>query len=489
MLKGLFSGVAVGAILSVVGLATASLVAPMPEMIGQSEPEPVVTPANDPEVVENESSAEVATTEDVAPVVDTSDPVAPSLSVEPETGIQIEAPSLAPAPFVAVPETSAPLADTATADRPEDVEIITDLAEPEADAASGVASPEVDPILQSPQSVQPNPPTGETDVVVSTDPAVVTVEIIPEPETENDQPAMPMVEAPEMGMITAPDTTETETTAPVEETELAPIDTSVRPTPGLSGQSASAMPTGDSSVTIRRLGTDSEPAVTETAAMNALEDFAAPFSNPGNLPLMSFVVIDDGGLPNGPAVMASIPFDVTVALSIADPDAEAKMAAYRSAGFEVLIMNPIPQGATASDAAQVIQGSFSILPEAIGILDLGDTGLGSNRNAVEVVMSELAGAGRGYVALDSGLNSGMRAAETADVPATLVSRDLDGEGQGSSVIRRFIDNGAFQARQQSGVVMLARLRADTVSALTLWSTANRASQVALAPVSAVLKSE
>ncbi|OUD08597.1 hypothetical protein BVC71_11695 [Marivivens niveibacter] len=489
MLKGLFSGVAVGAILSVVGLATASLVAPMPEMVGQSEPEPVVTPADDPEMAAEDPTASVETTDDPAPVVDTSDPVAPSLTVEPETGIQIEAPSLAPAPVIDVPETSAPLADTTTADRPEDVEIIGDMSEPEADDASGVTSPEVDPVLQSPQSVQPNPPSGEADVIVSTDPAAVTVEIIPEPEPENDQPDMPMIVAPEMGMITAPDANEPETTAPMAEPEAAPIDTSVRPAPGLSGQSASALPTGDSTVTIRRLGTDSEPAVTETAAINALEDYSAPFSNAGNLPLMSFVVMDEGGLPNGPAVLASIPFDVTVALSIADPDAEAKMSAYRAAGFEVLIMNPIPQGATASDAAQVIQGSFSILPEAIGILDLGEAGLGSNRNAIEVVMSELARAGRGYVALDSGLNSGMRAAETADVPATLVSRDLDGDGQGSSVIRRFIDNGAFQARQQSGVVMLARLRADTVSALTLWSTANRASQVALAPVSAVLKSD
>ncbi len=128
MLKGLFSGVAVSAILSVVGLATASLVAPMPEMVGGSDPEPVVAPASDP-VVADEPAPAVETIDDAAPIVDTSDPVAPSLNVEPETGIQIEAPSLAPAPIVEVPDTTAPLADTTTADRPEDVEIITDLSQ------------------------------------------------------------------------------------------------------------------------------------------------------------------------------------------------------------------------------------------------------------------------------------------------------------------------------------------------------------------------
>ena len=54
------------------------------------------------------------------------------------------------------------------------------------------------------------------------------------------------------------------------------------------------------------------------------------------------------------------------------------------------------------------------------------------------------------------------------------------------MIRRFVDQAAFRARQESGVILLGRVRPDTISALTLWGNANRAGQVALAPVSAVL---
>jgi len=49
-----------------------------------------------------------------------------------------------------------------------------------------------------------------------------------------------------------------------------------------------------------------------------------------------------------------------------------------------------------------------------------------------------------------------------------------------------MDQAAFKARQESGVVLLGRVRPDTISALNLWGNANRAGQVAMAPVTAVL---
>ena len=120
------------------------------------------------------------------------------------------------------------------------------------------------------------------------------------------------------------------------------------------------------------------------------------------------------------------------------------------------------------------------------VLDMGDAGLQSNRQATEAVMARLAADGRGFITAASGLNAAIRAAEGADVPVVTVARDLDSNGQDAAVIRRFIDRSAFQARQTRGVVLISRLRAETISALTLWSTANRAGQVALAPVSAIL---
>ena len=246
------------------------------------------------------------------------------------------------------------------------------------------------------------------------------------------------------------------------------------------------MPSSDSAVVIRRPTTETEAPVVE-ASTNALLDYSAYFTNPDDLPLMSFMVIDDGALPNGPLLLSAVPFPVTVAIAVSDPDAASKSAAYRAAGYEVAAILTLPANATAPDAAQVMEATFATMPEAAMVLDMGDAGLQSNRQATEAVMARLAADGRGFITAASGLNAAIRAAEGADVPVVTVARDLDSNDQDAAVIRRFIDRSAFQARQTSGVVLISRLRAETLSALTLWSTANRAGQVALAPVSAILK--
>ena len=82
-----------------------------------------------------------------------------------------------------------------------------------------------------------------------------------------------------------------------------------------------------------------------------------------------------------------------------------------------------------------------------------------------------------------------RAAEQAGVPAVVVYRDLDIENQDARVVRRSVDQAAFRARQDSGVVLVGRMRPDTISALILWGTANQDGQVAIVPVSSVLTAQ
>ena len=113
----------------------------------------------------------------------------------------------------------------------------------------------------------------------------------------------------------------------------------------------------------------------------------------------------------------------------------------------------------------------------------------SGQSPGEQAMEGLAEDGRGLVTVSKGLNTALRAAEQANVPAGVIFRDLDSEGQDARVIRRFLDQAAFRARQESGVLLLARVRPNTISALVLWGTANRAGQVAVAPVSAVLSAQ
>lgn len=437
---------------------------------------PLPVPSTPPVGVETQS----AQIEPVAVEVES-----PTLAVDAATGIQIEAPDMSPGVAMEITEPTPPIADTTPADRPDPIEIAGDMAEPEAEQSAGVEATIDAPVLQSPMVAQPEMPSGEADIVVSTQPAIEVI-VVPEeePAPVEDAPVVTDV-APEMVVpeVVEPEVVEPEP-EPTPEPE-API-VNAAPVPGLSGEPASVMPSSDSSVVIRRPTTETEAPVVEVST-NALLDYAAYFANPDDLPLMSFVVIDDGALPNGPLLLSAVPFPVTVAIAVSDPDAATKTAAYRAAGYEVAAILTLPANATAPDAAQVMEATFATMPEAAMVLDMGDAGLQSNRQATEAVMARLAADGRGFITAASGLNAAIRAAEGADVPVATVERDLDSNGQDAAVIRRFIDRSAFQARQTSGVVLISRLRAETLSALTLWSTANRAGQVALAPVSAILK--
>nr|WP_246212817.1 divergent polysaccharide deacetylase family protein [Marivivens donghaensis] len=204
------------------------------------------------------------------------------------------------------------------------------------------------------------------------------------------------------------------------------------------------------------------------------------------MPKLSIILIDEGALPDGPTLVRSIPFDVTVAIPMSDENAAQKMRDYRAAGIEVVAIADLPAGASAGDAATSMEATFNTLPETVALLDIGIDGAQPSRQATEAVLSRLDADGRGYISGLDGLGSGLRLADTFDVPAVEIARDLDSNGQDATVIRRFLDFAAFQTRQQDGAVLLARIRAETISALTLWATANRASQVALAPVSAIL---
>ena len=90
------------------------------------------------------------------------------------------------------------------------------------------------------------------------------------------------------------------------------------------------------------------------------------------------------------------------------------------------------------------------------------------------------------VTFEQGLNSTAQTAQRAGVPTGTVFRDLDGNGQDARVITRFLDQAAFRAGQEGQVILLARMQAETISALLIWSQQDRAARVNLAPVSALL---
>ena len=281
---------------------------------------------------------------------------------------------------------------------------------------------------------------------------------------------------------------------------VAPSRT-VRP-PSSRPETEDDAPTGNGGVIVTRAGETAQPSVapeaepdgsdpsSEAQATDAVFDALATysaFSDPGDRrPQMSLVLIDDGSLPDPARLLTELDLPVTVAIDPDLTDAGARMETYRALGFEVAALARLPRGGTASDAAVALEGTFSVLPEAVALV-IPDSGLLSpSGDMTAEVAATLSREGRGLVIAQTGFGGTIAAIGAQDVPALPVYRDLRSIDQSERTIRRFLDQAAFRARQESGVVVLGRVRPDTLSALTLWSTANRGGQVALAPLSAVL---
>jgi polysaccharide deacetylase 2 family uncharacterized protein YibQ len=208
---------------------------------------------------------------------------------------------------------------------------------------------------------------------------------------------------------------------------------------------------------------------------------------------MAIVLMDSGadlsGATIGLPALRSFPYPVSFAVDAMLPDARDRMAAYRAEGFEVLAMIDLPEGATATDAEVNLSVALQRIPEAVAVLEGVETGVQTTRDSGRQLADILAQTGHGFVTQNSGLNTVQKLAARQGVPSAVVFRDFDGKGQTPTVIRRFLDQAAFRAGQEDGVVMLGRLREETISALLLWALQDRAAQVALVPVSGVLRSQ
>jgi polysaccharide deacetylase 2 family uncharacterized protein YibQ len=206
-----------------------------------------------------------------------------------------------------------------------------------------------------------------------------------------------------------------------------------------------------------------------------------------DLPRLAVVLIDDGRGPLGPDALQAFPFPVSFAIDPSHPDPADAARAYRALGFEVLAMARLPEGAAPQDVEIALEAALGSVPGAVGVIEPPEGGLQGDRAVAEQVASFLASSGHGLVSVPRGLNAGQQIAARAGVPSVTLFRDFDSEGQDARVIRRFLDQGAFRAGQQGEVVMLGRLRADTISALVLWGLQDRAQSVALVPISVVLR--
>jgi uncharacterized protein len=362
----------------------------------------------------------------------------PTEPVAPATGADAPAPAAA-APAISAdptqPDQAQAQADPATPDRPARPEEETGLA-----ALAPLAEPQPQPRRQPLPVIQPAPPAVTPDATAPMAPA-----------------ALP---------------------------EGAPL-----PRPGI-GRPATSL--------VDRPGTGAEPpAAAAPADDRPLHRNALQVEDPGERPRLAIVLIDRGDSIIGVEALRDFPYPLTFAVDAARPDAAEASARYRAAGFEVMALVDLAPDSTPQDAEVAMEASLAAVPDAVAVMEGDATGLQTSRPVSEQVAAILGERGYGLVMLPNGLNTAQRQAARDGVAAVTVFRDFDGAGQDAAAIRRFLDQGAFKAGQQAnglpvageghGVVMIGRLRPDTISALLLWGLQDRAQRVALVPVSQVLK--
>lgn len=451
-----------------------------------------------------------------------------------------EAPAAAEAPVVATATDGGaalggdnadalPPADTAPAvapqtaevalapESPESSEAPSWSATPDAPAPGGVASPAPEPAAadDAPRIAEAAPMTDfNTPVVVEPEPPAapaLTTEEAPSiagvPETpsegapESDQaalvPAIPEAEGlPDTGK--APEATPEPEPDPETVTEADPLPEPEDDSQERVGTLARTAEIGDLAPTIRvnrlpTIGGTTEANVPDPTdaeadgvpAGPAIARYAVPFDNPADRPVMSILLIDDGSAlgPQG------LPFPVSYVVDASRPGAAGAMAAFREAGAEVVAMTPLPEGASPRDVEVSFQTYLDRVPEVVAVMDTPEAGFQSGRQVATQVAQILAAEGLGMITYSKGLNAATQVASREGVPAKLVLREFDNDGQDGPAIQRFLDNAAFRARQGAGVILVGHNRPETVAALMEWGSGNRAATVALAPVSTALLSQ
>ncbi|MCF6443590.1 divergent polysaccharide deacetylase family protein [Nereida sp. MMG025] len=431
-----------------------------------------------------------------APEIAATDPQAPAAPSSPQP--ENMAPVLEGADVA-----QAPVADTETAERPQTTAQAPDLGDDAPTAPPVGVEVQIEaPVLPNPQALAPTAPAPEAE---------------PEAITQTEAPADTQVDASAAEPTTSPDVTAPEaediaalaepeasqdTTQPAAQTEQAPaepepapqqipsvVETSQGGTIGnlAEGVTTNRLPTiGADAPTDEAAQDTAAPQTTPEATGRAIEDFAVTVDVDPTKPLMSMVLIDDGSVEIGPEALQSFPYPISFAVDASLPNAAALMQQYRAAGYEVMALTNIPEGTQPSDLEVAVEAYLSSVPEAVGLFEVSGRVVQTDPDLRAQMIDIAADRGLGLLSYQAGLNPLQQDAARSDVPAAVVFRDLDGDGQDASVIRRFLDQAAFRASQEGGVIMVGRVKPETISALLIWGLGQRAARVSLVPISTLL---
>ena len=401
----------------------------------------------------------------------------------------LDASKTAIAPTAVEDEDAAPAADQASAPRPTPAEVAGVDGVPVIDDSVQVEVSALEPVLPNPQAnAIAAPESGESAIVVNLRPV-----------------ARPQVVTTETASLTAPAVSETPS-APT--TINVPIETTRAPevpndlgiatetTASEGVQTSLLQPVTDLDEAFPQLQSTRLPSIGagQVAAdasgisdASPLVQFATPYERINSRPILSVVLMDEGRSDLDLGILREFPFPLSIAINPNAGNAVERAGQFRAAGLEVLAILDLPEGAKPEDVEVNLATSLTVLPEAVAILEGGTTGLQETREVSDQVIAFVKSTGHGLIMHPKGLNTAQKMAARDGVPSVTVFRDFDGNGQTEVVMRRFLDQAAFKARQQDGVLMMGRLRQETLAALAVWTLADRASTVALAPASTLLR--
>lgn len=486
--RGLFFGLFWGTVVGGLVLTVASLLGGLPGAVPKGAAVMNVPAESEFGRPADDSPAQVTIAQDQSPAGSPSEPT-------------VTAPTAPPAPSL-----SSDI--TASASVPETSEAPSLAPPPETPTSSGV-------VVQLEAPTAPSVDQGQEAALPRSDPEPQAVEQVAAGNTNDletaaiDDTAVPAAAAPAGEETSLPDgqvilTTpepaldrglDVEVLTPTEEREIAP-QPDQNPTPQdqlaalterpqVSEGGFSDRADGVTTARLPSVGGDAGA----TAAAKAIDAFARTDGWPGadGRPLLAIVLLDETGAAQTLPALASFPGPLTFAVPAARPEATQAMGRYRAAGHEVALIADVPVGAEPSDLEIAFQTYLETVPEAVAVLDGTFNGFNGDRRVLEQVTRILSESGHGLVTFDQGLTSVAQTAEQAGVPAISVYRDLDREGQDARIIGRFLDQAAFRAGQEQQMVLIGRMRADTITALLIWAQQDRANRVNIAPLSAVLR--
>lgn len=283
---------------------------------------------------------------------------------------------------------------------------------------------------------------------------------------------------------------------PEEAVEIAPTETDDT----VAAVSEGVEDTQPQTVVVGQLPTvqDDDAAVTQPdLAQPAPEDEAFPPGTPALVrharafdgdgrPLISIILITDarGELEMGGA---ALPFPVTYAIDGSSFAARGLMEKARAQDQEVVALAPLPATVTAEDVNTSFEVYLKRLDQAVAVMDEIQASFQLDREVASAVAYQADRDGHGIITYPRGLNSGVQVAEREGVPVALVFREFDSAGQDRAAMKRFLDQAAFRAGQESGVILVGHDRPETVAALLEWRLGTRAETVTMAPVSAILR--